>query len=118
MATLLNGLLLAVACLALYRLNSLAYIDKPRSIDDVLLFLAMSGGLMYHVSLLYAASYDCIRVPSSQQSVQALRIVQNLVGCFQQIVQVGEGGGRRGGRRRGGGGGGGEEEGGEEEGGG
>lgn len=58
--------------------NPLSFIKKPSSIDDVLLIIAMFGGVMYHVALLMSSIYALSEVKFKEKGLEIIRIINSI----------------------------------------
>ena len=85
----LHGVMLFAAVLALVRLNGLSYVNKPTSVDDVLLLISMSGSILYELSVIMASG-DYIRRQrfDVNWTHEVLRLSGSMLAATQTLVQV------------------------------
>ena len=84
-------ILLVLATIALVKIDELSFIGKPRSIDDLLIYLAFTGSLMYNIALVNSSVFVFSSSSDYCMKVEVMRIVQSLCAILQQIIQVGVG---------------------------
>ena len=70
-------------------MNPLSFIKKPGSIDDVLLIIAMFGGVMHHVALLMSSFYALSEVQFKEKGLEIIRIINSIASLLFLFGQVG-----------------------------
>ena len=77
--------LLVACCLALLLTRNLGYVARPLSTDDGLLFLTMSGSLIFELAVIFAAASH-LGTDSSQLVV--LDLVASIIASVETVIQV------------------------------
>lgn len=89
----LHSLLLVASIAAIVQVNRLSYIAKPVSIDDMLLYLSMSGTLILEIAITIASGNrlspggGSIASPALRSN-EVLRLCSSMVAAIQTIAQV------------------------------
>jgi Ca2+/H+ antiporter len=82
----LKSCLLVACCLALFLTRHLGYVAKPLSTDDGLLFLTMSGSLIFEIAVIVAA---ITHIGSSDNSqLVHLDLAASALASVQTVLQV------------------------------
>lgn len=92
----LHSLLLVASIAAIVQVNRLSYIAKPVSIDDMLLYLSMSGTLILEIAITIASGNRLspgggggggVASPALRSN-EVLRLCSSMVAAIQTIAQV------------------------------
>ena len=83
----LNVFLIVANIAAFIRLSPLSYVDKPCSVDDLLLLIAMSGSILFQVAIVMASA-NAVATYQFTRSTEVVRMVSALVGILQTLIQV------------------------------
>ncbi len=82
----IHGMMLIATIYDLVMMGKLAFIEKPASVDDVLVLVAMGGAFMYEASVVMATSYH---ISWSGATLElSLLLSGSLVAGSQAIIQV------------------------------
>jgi len=77
--------LLVGCCLALFLTRNLGYVARPLSTDDGLLFLTMSGTLLYELSVIVTSANH---VTSSSSQLVVLDLGASIIAATETVVQA------------------------------
>ena len=83
----LETCLLAANIAAIVKLNPLSYVNKPTSVDDFLLLIAMFGTILFQMATVMASA-SAISLDQFIKSIEVLRLCSAMVGILQAIIQV------------------------------
>ena len=70
------------------RLNVLSYVEKPSSVDDVLLLVAMSGSILFELSMLVPDVGYIAGNEYKERTPAILGLTSALVALIQTLFQV------------------------------
>ena len=67
----------------------LNYVEKPASVDDVLLLLSMAGSLTFELTMIIPAGDYLVHGFKEEQTQSILTLCSGIIASAQSITQVG-----------------------------